>query len=50
MVQQFALMIDNELKTENILKTVFAHPTYSEAVFESVLGLDNMSLSLPKGM
>lgn len=50
MVQQFALMIDNELETEDILKTVFAHPTYSEAVFESVLGLDNMSLSLPKGM
>lgn len=50
LVQQFALMIDNELKTGDILKTVFAHPTYSEAVFESVLGLDNMSLSLPKGM
>ena len=50
MVQQFALMIDNELETEDILKTVFAHPTYSEAVFESVLGLDNMCLSLPKGM
>lgn len=50
MIQQFALMIDNELKTEEILKTVFAHPTYSEAVFESVLGLDNMSLSLPKGI
>ena len=50
LVQQFALMIDNELKTDDILKTVFAHPTYSEAVFESVLGLDSMSLSLPKGM
>ncbi len=50
MIQQFALMIDNELNTEDILKTVFAHPTYSEAVFESVLGLDNMSLSLPKGI
>ena len=50
LAQQFALMIDNELKTDDILKTVFAHPTYSEAVFESVLGLDNVSLSLPKGM
>ena len=50
MIQQFALMIDNELNTEDILKTVFSHPTYSEAVFESVLGLDNMSLSLPKGI
>lgn len=48
LIQQFALMIDNELSTEDILKTVFAHPTYSEAVFESVLGLEGMSLSLPK--
>ncbi len=50
LIQQFALMIDNELTTDVILKTVFAHPTYSEAVFEAVLGLDKMSLSLPKGL
>ena len=48
LIHQFALMIDNELKTEDILNTVFAHPSYSEAVFESILGLDGMSLSLPK--
>lgn len=47
LIQQFALIIDNGLKTQDVLKTVFAHPTYSEAVFESILGLDNMSLSLP---
>ena len=47
LIQQFVLMIDNELTTDVILKTVFAHPTYSEAVFESVLGLEGMSLSLP---
>lgn len=50
MIQQFALMIDNNLKTEDILKTIFAHPTYSEAVFESILELDDLSLSLPKGI
>ena len=48
LIHQFALMIDNELKTDDILNTVFAHPSYSEAVFESILGLDGMSLSLPK--
>ena len=47
LIQQFVLMIDNELTTDVILKTVFAHPTSSEAVFESVLGLEGMSLSLP---
>lgn len=50
MIQQMALVIDNELTKEDVLKTVFAHPTYSEGVFEAVLGLDNMSLSLPKGI
>lgn len=50
LIQQFAIMIDNELTADDILKTVFAHPTYSEAVFESVLGLDGLSLSLPKGI
>ena len=47
LIHQFALMIDNNLKTKDILNTVFAHPTYSEAVFESILGLDGLSLSLP---
>ena len=47
LIHQFVLMIDNGLKTDDILKTVFAHPTYSEAVFESILGLDGKSLSLP---
>lgn len=47
LVQQFALMIDNEIEIDKIKETVFAHPTYSEGVFEAVLGLDNLSLSLP---
>lgn len=47
LVQQFTLMINNNLSINDITKTVFAHPTYSEAVFESILGLDGMSLSLP---
>ena len=47
LIHQFSLMIDNNLKTEDILKTVFAHPSYSEAVFESILGLDSLNLSLP---
>lgn len=47
LIHQFALMIDNSLSTQEILKTIFAHPTYSEAVFEAVSGLEKMSLSLP---
>lgn len=47
LIQQFALMIDNEIEIEDILKTTFAHPTYSEGVFESILALDDLSLSIP---
>ena len=50
LIHQFALMIGNGLKVEDVLNTVFAHPTYSEGVFESVLGLDKMSLSLPQNV
>lgn len=48
LVQQFALMIDNGLSIDEVMKTTFAHPTYSEGVFESVLNLKNLSLSLLK--
>ena len=47
LIHQFALMIDNGLKTKDVLNTVFAHPSYSEAVFESILGLDDLALSIP---
>lgn len=46
-IQQLALIIDNNITAETALKTVFAHPTYSEAVFESLLGLETGSISLP---
>lgn len=48
LIQQFALMIDNEIPVEKILETTFAHPTYSEGVFEAVLGLEDLSLSMLK--
>lgn len=47
LVQQYALMIDNNLSPEDIEKTTFAHPTYSESVFESILGLNNLAINLP---
>lgn len=46
LIQQFALMMDNNLTLDDVTKTTFAHPTYSEAVFESILGLEGESLSL----
>lgn len=48
LIQQLALIIDNEIEPEKVLQTTFAHPTYSEAVFESILGLEGKSLHLPQ--
>lgn len=46
-IQQFAIMIENKMDIEKATKTVFAHPTYSEASYESLLGLDVGAISLP---
>ena len=48
MVQQFAILMANKLLPTDLHKVIFAHPTYSEGVAESILGLDNMALHLPK--
>ncbi len=48
LVQQFALMIDNGISPEEVLHTTFAHPTYSEAVFEAIADLNGEALHLPK--
>lgn len=49
-IQQFAIMIDNKISIKDALNTVFAHPTYSEAAFEALLGLDIGAISLPPNL
>lgn len=39
---------ENNLTYKSILKSIFPHPTFSEAIFEAILAIDNKSLSLPK--
>ena len=46
-IQQFAIMIGNNIDVAQAIKTVFAHPTYSEASFEALLGLEYGAISLP---
>lgn len=47
LIQQAAIAIKNNLTVEQLQETVFAHPTYSETLFEAFLGLDNRALHLP---
>ena len=39
LIHQFAIAMQNETKVEDLQKVCFAHPTYSEGVYESILGL-----------
>ncbi|MDD3437670.1 MAG: FAD-dependent oxidoreductase [Candidatus Gastranaerophilales bacterium] len=48
MIHQLSIAMENGLNVEDLKHCCFAHPTYSEGVFESLLGLDNQSLSLLK--
>lgn len=48
MIMQCAIAMQNNLTVEDIKHCCFAHPTYSEGVYEAFLGLDKQSLSLLK--
>lgn len=47
LIQQAAIAIKNNLTVKQLQETVFAHPTYSEAVYEAFLGIDDRALHLP---
>jgi len=49
LIHQITIAMENNLKVEDLKHCCFAHPTYSEGVFEALLGLDNESLSLLRG-
>ncbi len=39
LIHQFAIAMQNEISTEELKKVCFAHPTYSEGVYESIMML-----------
>lgn len=49
LIHQFSIAMQNDISVDDLKHCCFAHPTYSEAVYESLLGLDGESLSLLKG-
>lgn len=48
LIHQLSIAMQNKLKVEDLTHCCFAHPTYSEGVYEALLGLSGISLSLPK--
>lgn len=49
LVHQITIAMQNGIKVDELKHCCFAHPTYSEGIYEALLGLDNESLSLLKG-
>lgn len=49
MIHQLTIAMQNGLKVDDLKHCCFAHPTYSEGIYESLLGLDGESLSLLRG-
>ena len=39
LIHQFAIAMQNEISIKDFKKVCFAHPTYSEGIYESILGL-----------
>lgn len=39
LIQQIAIAIDNNITVEELKRTCFAHPTYSEGIQEAIMGL-----------
>lgn len=48
LIHQISIAMQNGIKIDKLKHCCFAHPTYSEAVYEAILGLDKQSLSLLK--
>lgn len=48
MIQQIVIAMANKLSPRDLHKVIFAHPTYSEGIGESILDLDSMAIHLPK--
>lgn len=48
LIHHLSIAMQNGIKVKDLKHCCFAHPTYSEGVYESLLGLDNESLSLLK--
>lgn len=49
LIHQFTIAMQSGLKVDDLKHCCFAHPTYSEGIYEALLGLDGESLSLLRG-
>jgi dihydrolipoamide dehydrogenase len=48
LIQQAAIAVNNNLTVEQLQETIFAHPTYSEALYEAFLDVNNKAMHIPQ--
>lgn len=48
LIEQFAIAMTKHISPKALDNVIFAHPTYSEAIGEAVLGLDNLAIHIPQ--
>lgn len=48
LIEQFAIAMTKHISPKTLDSVIFAHPTYSEAIGEAVLGLDNLAIHIPQ--
>ena len=48
LIEQFAIAMTEHISPKALDSVIFAHPTYSEAIGEAVLGLDNLAIHIPQ--
>ena len=48
LIEQFAIAMTKHISPKALDSVIFAHPTYSEAIGEAVLGLDNLAIHIPQ--
>lgn len=48
LIQQIAIAMQNKISPKQLSEVIFAHPTYSEGILESILALDNLAINIPQ--
>ena len=46
LISQIAIAMNNKISPAELSQTIFAHPTYSEGILESVLALENKAIHI----
>ncbi len=46
MIEQIAIAMANKIPPKDLEKVIFAHPSYSEGILETIYGLNNKSLNI----